>query len=144
MGKIPIVTAVMKGLNKVLEADQINHLGFEPEMIQVLLKLSLEEGKEGTKDFVGLRQASMYIIMYWCTARFEEAVDLRIGAIVKRGLSLQINIKKGKMNQDRRLQQCYIHPNSSGLVGNFDPVKFRSLHVSQHVLSLGNIPEVSC
>ena len=64
----------------------------------------------------------MYIVMYWCTARFEEAVDLRIGAIVKRGLSLQINIKKGKMNQEKKLQQCYIHPNSSGSVGNFDPV----------------------
>ena len=119
LGKIHIVTGVIKGL-KILDAKSINRLGFEPEMFQVLLKLSLEE--KGTKDFVGLRQAAMYIIMYWCTARFEEADDLRIGQIVKRGSSLQVNIKKGKMNQDRRLQQMYIHPNSSGQVGNFDPV----------------------
>ena len=32
-------------------------------------------------------------------------------------------MKKGKRNQDRRLQQSWIHPNSSGQVGNFCPVK---------------------
>ena len=61
LGKIPIVTAVMKGLLKILDAKSINRLGFEPEMVQVLIKLSLEE--KGVKDFVGLRQAVMYIIM---------------------------------------------------------------------------------
>ena len=101
---------------------KLNRLGFEPEMIQVLLRLCLQDDQEGSKDFVGLRQAALYVVMYWCTARFEEAIALTVDSIVKRGLSLQVNIKKGKMNQERKLQIAYIHPNSSDALGNFDPV----------------------
>ena len=97
MDKIPIVTAVMKGLSKVLETDDLNRIGFEPEMIQILLGLALLD-KEVTNDFVNQRQAALYVIMYWCTARFEEAAALTVGQVVKRGLSLQVNIKKGKTN----------------------------------------------
>ena len=61
----------MKGLLKTIDAKSLNRLGFEPEMVQVLLKLSLEE--KGSKDFVGRRQAALYVIIYWCTVRFEEA-----------------------------------------------------------------------
>ena len=107
----------MKGLLKTLDAKSLNRMGFELEMVQVLLKLSLEE--KGSRDFVGLRQAAQYVIMYWFTACFEEAQVLTVGSVVKRGASLQVNIRKGKMNQDRRLQVCWIHPNSSGHVGNF-------------------------
>ena len=45
----------MKGLLKILDANALNCLGFEPKMVQVLLKLSIE-----SKDFVGLRQAALY------------------------------------------------------------------------------------
>ena len=41
MDRIPIVAATMKGLNKILEADELNRIGFEPEMIQILLGLAL-------------------------------------------------------------------------------------------------------
>ena len=81
----------MKGLLKILDAKALNCLGFEPEMVQVLLKLAIES--KGIKDFVGLRQVALYTSMYWCTARFEEAKDLRIGSVVNRGASLQVNIK---------------------------------------------------
>merc|ERR1712030_96551 len=121
MDRIPIVTAVMAGLKKVLDTEELNRLGFEPEMIQILLNLALLD-REATNDFVNQRQAALYVIMYWCTSRFEEAAALTIGQIVKRGLSLQVNIKKGKMNQEKKLQQCWIHPNSSGSNRNFDPV----------------------
>ena len=43
LSKILIVSAVMKGLLKVLDAKALNHLGFEPEMVQVLIKLSIED-----------------------------------------------------------------------------------------------------
>merc|ERR1712237_7693 len=121
MDRIPIVTAVMKGLNKILDTEELNRIGFEPEMIQILLSLALLD-KEATNDFVNQRQAALYVIMYWCTARFEEAAALTVGQVVKRGLSLQVNIKKGKKNQEKKLQQCSIHPNSLGSSGNFDPV----------------------
>ena len=39
-------------------------------------------------------------------------------------------MKKGKRNQDRRLQQCWIHPNSSGQVGNFCPVIVLNEYIS--------------
>ena len=68
--------------------------------------------------------------MFWCNARSEEAQDLCIGSVVDRGASLQVNIKKCKRNQDRRLQVAYIHPNSSGEVGNFCPVKVLKEYVS--------------
>ena len=42
LGKIPLVSAVMKGLLKILDAKALNHLGFEPEMVQVIIKLSIE------------------------------------------------------------------------------------------------------
>merc|ERR1712030_227183 len=103
MGKIPIVTAVMKGLHKFLDTGKLNRLGVEPEMIQILLGLCLQKDQEGKKDFVGLRQAALYVVMYWCTARFEDAIALTVDSIVKKGLSLQVNIKKGKLNQERNL-----------------------------------------
>ena len=80
------MAAVMKGLLKTVDAKSLNQMGFEPEMVQVLLKLSLED--KGSRDFVGLRQAALYVIMYWCTAHFEEAQVLTVGSVVKRGESL--------------------------------------------------------
>ena len=81
LGKIPLVAALMKGLIKTVDAKSLNWIGFELDMVQVLLKLSLEE--KVSRDFVGLRQAALYVIMYWCTARFEEAQVLTVGSVVK-------------------------------------------------------------
>ena len=81
LGKISLVGAVMKGLLKTLDAKSLDRMGFEPEMVQVLLKLSLET--KGIKDFVGLRQAALYVLMYWCITHFEEVQVLTVGSIVK-------------------------------------------------------------
>ena len=122
LDRIPVIASVMKGLKRtVLETEELNRIGFEPEMIQILLGLALLD-KEDTNTFVNQRQAALYIIMYWCTARFEEANALTVGQVVKKGLSFLVNIKKGKSNQEKKLYQCFIHPNSSGSFGNFDPV----------------------
>ena len=102
LGKIPIVTSVMKGHLKILDAKCLNRLGLEPEMVQVLIKLSIEE--KGSKDFVGLRQAALYTSMYWGTARFEEVQDIHIGAVSERGTSLQILIKKVRGIRTERLK----------------------------------------
>ena len=74
----------------------INRLGFELEMVQILLKLSLEE-KSG-RDFAGLRQAATYVIMYWCMAHYKEAQELLVRSVGKSGASLQISIRKSKAN----------------------------------------------
>ena len=43
-------------------------------------------------------------------------------SVIKNWASLQVNIRKGKVNSIERVHQIMIHPNSSGQVGNFCPV----------------------
>ena len=111
----------MSGLTKVPDTENLNRIGLESETIQILLSLALLD-KEETNDFVNQRQVALYIILYWCSARFEEAATLSVGEIFNGRLSLHFNIKKGKKNQWNKLQLCWIHHNFSGSLGNFDPV----------------------
>ena len=60
--------------------------------------------------------------MYWGTARFEEVRELELRQIHKKGAFLKIQIRKGKINQMRKLQQCLIHPNSLEYKGKMCPV----------------------
>ena len=64
--EIPLVTDVKKGLLKIMEAKDLNRLGFEPEHVQVLLHSAICE--LGPKNFKGLHQADLYAVMYWGTA----------------------------------------------------------------------------
>ena len=85
-------------------------LGLEPEVVQILIQNALSENGEGS--FVGIRQAAVYALMYYITARFEEVKVLELRQICKKGASLEVLIYKGKNNQKRQLQRCVIHPNS--------------------------------
>ena len=78
---------------KIIEAQNLNHLGLEPEHVQVLIHNSTYEF--GPQNFVGLHQAALYAVMYWGTARFEEVRKLEIRQIVKKGASYEIKIHKG-------------------------------------------------
>ena len=55
--------------------------------------------------------------MYYGTARFEELKELELRQISKKGASIEIQIRKGKQNQTRKLQRCIIHPNSLEYTG---------------------------
>ena len=79
-------------------------------MVQVLIHNAIYES--GPDSFVGIRQAAIYAMMYWGTARFEEVKEVELRQICKKGASLEIKILKGKKNQTRKLQRCVIHPNS--------------------------------
>ena len=57
------MTAVGKDLLKILEAEDLNRLGFEQEHIQCLLKSAMTENEVG--NFVSLRQAALYTALYW-------------------------------------------------------------------------------
>ena len=74
MSKIPLVDAVLKGLLKTKEAKEMFRLGLEPEMVQCLIHNAIY--KFGPDSFVGIRQAAIYALMYWATARFEEVRKL--------------------------------------------------------------------
>ena len=69
ISEIPLVTAVKKGLLKIMEAQDLNHLGLEPEHVQVLIHNAICE--LGPQNFVELRQAVPYAVMY------RELLDLR-------------------------------------------------------------------
>ena len=120
LGAIPLIPNVMAGILKNMEADSLNRLGFEPEHVQCLFKVALSEN--GPDNVVGIRQAALYAAMYWGTARFEEIVPLQIRQIVKKGASFELQIRKGKKNQTKKLQRCIVHPNAKAYAGNFCPV----------------------
>ena len=50
------------GLKKEMEAKPLNRLGFEPDMVQVLIREAFNEN--GPESFVGIRQAAIYALMY--------------------------------------------------------------------------------
>ena len=72
-----------------MESAERLKLPFEPEVVQVLLKNALKtvQGKE--VPFVALRQAAMYVSMYWGTARFEEVIAIKIRQIAKKRCKLR-------------------------------------------------------
>ena len=43
--------------------------------------------------------AALIVVLYWGTARFEEAAALILENVHKRGLTFRVVVKKGKMNQ---------------------------------------------
>ena len=77
-----------------MEAKPLSHLGLEPDMVQVLIHEAIDEN--GPESFVGIRQAAIYALMYWGTARFEEVKELELRQICKKGAPLEIEILKGK------------------------------------------------
>ena len=79
---------------------------------------------------LGIRQATLYAIMYYGTARFEELKELELRQISKKGASIDIQIRKGKQNQTRKLQRCIIHPNSLEYRGKMCPVKLIVCYLS--------------
>ena len=72
----PIVDSVLKGLLKTKEAKALFRLGLEPKMVQPLIHNAIYEF--GPYSFVGIRQAAIYSMMYWATARFEEVKELEL------------------------------------------------------------------
>ena len=57
ISKIPLVTTVKKGLLKIMEAQDLNCLGLEPEHVQVLIHNAICELRP--QNFVGLHQATL-------------------------------------------------------------------------------------
>ena len=95
-----IAEATLTGCLKKMEAKPRLRLGLEPEVVQILIQNALSENGEGS--FVGIRQAAVYALMYYLTARFEEVKDLELRQICKKGASLEVLIYKGKKNQTRK------------------------------------------
>ena len=82
---------------------------------------------------MGLPQAGLYAVIYWGTARFEEVRELDIRQIVKKRVSYEIKIYKGKANQTRKLQKCIIHPNALQYLGNYCPVALLDSYLAARV-----------
>ena len=77
-----------------------------------------------------MRQATIYAMMYWGTARFEEVKELQLRQICKKGASLEIKILKGKKNQTRKRQRCVINPNSLQYQGQMFLVALIKLYLT--------------
>ena len=76
IGNIPFETAVAKGLLHILETLNRGKFGCEPDQLQAMLTCAVSEN--GPNHFAGLRQASLYVVQYWGTARFPEIQDIKI------------------------------------------------------------------
>ena len=85
-----IAEATLMGLLKKLEAKPRLCLGLEPEIVQILIQNAISEN--GLESFVGIRQAVIYALMYYVTARFEEIKELELRQIFKKGVSLKVHI----------------------------------------------------
>ena len=66
----------LHGLLKEIEAKLLNRLGSESDMVEVLIREAIKEN--GPESIVGFRQAAIYALMYWDTARFEEVKELEL------------------------------------------------------------------
>merc|ERR1711867_312031 len=94
-----IATAVMEGCQKRMEAKSRIRLPIDPNAAHMLIRIALQE--HGHHSFVGIRQATLYALKYYLTARFEEVSCLELRQIVTRGESLEVTFLKGKKNQKK-------------------------------------------
>ena len=62
--------ATLTGCQKKMEAKPRLRLGLELDVVQMLIRKALQE--HGHHNFVGIRQAAIYALKYYLTARFEE------------------------------------------------------------------------
>ena len=114
--------ATLVGCKKKMEAKPRLRLGLEPEVVQILYKNALSD--EGIGSFMRTRQAEIYALMYYMTARFEEVKDLELRQIGKKGASIELLVYKGKRNQTRQLQRVVFHPNSMSHTGKHAQLPF--------------------
>ena len=126
----PIEDSVLQDLLKTKEAKELFCLGLEPKMVQHLIHNAIYEF--GPASHVGIRQAAVYAMMYWRTARFEEVKELELRQICKKGAFLEVKILKGKKNKTRKLQRCVIHPNSLEFKGKMCPVALLDIYLIHH------------
>ena len=62
ISELPLVDSVIKGLLKNMVTKELNHLCLEPEMVQRLIHDAIYE--LSSDNFVGIRQAALYALMY--------------------------------------------------------------------------------
>ena len=79
-----IADATLVGCKNKMETKLRLCLGLELEVVQILYKNALSD--EGIGSFVWTRQAAIYALMYYMTARFEEVKDLELRKIGKKEL----------------------------------------------------------
>merc|ERR1711873_224436 len=99
------------GCKKKMEAKPRVRLALEPDAANMLICIALQEN--GHHSFVGIRQAAIYALKYYLTARFKEIRGLELRQIATKGASLEVTILKGKKNPKKKAQRCVIHPISS-------------------------------
>ena len=59
--------------------------------------------EQGLENFVGLHQAALYCALYWGTACFKEIIDLEIKKSLKKGASIELQIRKLEIYKSARL-----------------------------------------
>ena len=74
--------ATLVGCKKKMEAKPRLRLGLEPEVVQILYKNALSDDAMG--NFVWVKQAAIYALMYYMTTRFEEVKGLELRQIGKK------------------------------------------------------------
>ena len=72
----------------------LNCFGFEPEHVQCLIHTAITENRPD--NFVGLRHAALYSVMFWGTACFEEVKDFDLCQISKRQLFMNYIFSREK------------------------------------------------
>ena len=130
-----IASSAMERCQKRMEAKSCVRLPIDPDTAHTLIRIALQEN--GHHSFVGIRQAAMYALKYYLTARFEEVSRLELRQIVTRGASLEVTILKGKKNQKKKAQKSVIHPISSNAKGQTCPVYLIQKYLA-HRVSLGH------
>merc|ERR1712240_833389 len=95
-----IAIVALEGCQKKMEAKSRVRLPLDPDTAHMLIRIALQENVHHC--FVGIRQAAIYALKYYLTARFEEVRGLELRQIVSKGASLEVTILKGKKNQKKR------------------------------------------
>ena len=105
-----------------------NKFGFEPEDLQAVLKSSVTEN--GPESFISLRHASLYIINHWGTMSFTEIKDMKIGQVLKKGDSFELNISRLYGNQLKRIYIAIVHSRPISYKDNFFPIPILSAYLA--------------
>ena len=83
-------------------------MGFEADQLQAMIKCDVTEEK--TCNYASLRQAALYVLQYWGTARFLEVQDIQVGHLVCRGSHFELIIYKSRGDKPKVREVIIINP----------------------------------
>ena len=79
-------------------------------------------------NFVGLRQAALYVLQYWGTARFMEIQEMQIGHLISKGVYFELILFKSRGDKPKKREVILVNPTPAKYANTFCPVAILSAY----------------